>query len=137
MHRDTITQLQTALITAASKPGSHRIEFRENGGLRLIVHGCDISLHEAYMDVRDHREDGQSTLIELGSMLRMLGRDVELTRTVDGITETVDLVNQAVPVWIYEPQLERLRAFAESQQIPVSHAASLLLMSGLQIANWN
>jgi hypothetical protein len=137
MHLDTITSLQSALITAATRTGPERIEIREPGGLRLIAHDVDSSLDEAYMDLRDHREDGQSTLMELGSLLRILGRRVEMTRTIDGVTETIDLVSHAVPVWIYEPHLERVRQFAESQGITVSHAASLLLLSGLQVATWN
>lgn len=137
MHLDTIISLQSALITAATRRGNERIEIREPRGLTLIAYDVDPSLDEAYMDVRDHREDGQSTLLELGSILRTLGRTVELTQTVDGITEPVDLVNQAVPVWLHEPQMERLRQFAETRGIPLSQAISLIVMSGLQISHWN
>ena len=137
MHLDTLTALQSALITAATRIGNERIEIREPGGLRLVATDVDPSLDEAYMDLRDHSEDGPNTLLSLGSMLRILGRPVELTRTVDGITEPVDLVNHAVPVWLHEPHIEKLRQFAESREITISHAASLFILSGLQIANWN
>jgi len=137
MHLDTLMSLQSALITAATRIGNERIEIREPGGLRLIAHDVDSSLDEAYMDLRDHTDDGPNTLLSLGSMLRILGRSVEMTRTVDGITQPVDLINHAVPVWLHEPQIEKLRQFAESRQITISHAASLFILSGLQISNWN
>jgi hypothetical protein len=129
--------LQSALITAATRTGTERIEIREPGGLRLVAVDVDPSLDEAYMDLRDHSEDGPNSLLSLGSILQTIGRTVEMTRTVDGITEPVDLVAHAVPVWVYEPHLERVRQFAESQGITVSHAASLLLLSGLQVISWN
>lgn len=121
------------LMSAAVSPGDEKLTIL-HGSVSMRCVGVSKRLQDAWNAISEKisSDDAFMLLACVNGIVR--GRGGSSVLTIDGIeVANEDRELQSIPVWVSPPVLQSIRRFASDVNQDISDAASLLLISGLQI----
>lgn len=121
------------LMSAAVEDGKEKLTIL-HGSVSMRCVGVSQRLQEAWNAIEDDLEADDAFMLLACVHGIVRGRGCHSVLTIDGIeVQNDDREMQSIPVWVSPPVLQSIRRFASHVNQDISDAASLLLISGLQI----